>query len=81
MREKTKLSTMHFNIRPTVLIVDDVPDNLMLMNELLQDRYEIKLANNGRNALRVAGQAPHPDLILLDVMMPEMDGYAVCREL
>jgi putative two-component system response regulator len=81
MREKIKLSTMHFNIRPTVLIVDDVPDNLMLMNELLQDRYEIKLANNGRNALRVAGQAPHPDLILLDVMMPEMDGYAVCREL
>jgi putative two-component system response regulator len=81
MREKIKLSTMHFNTRPTVLIVDDVPDNLMLMNELLQDRYEIKLANNGRNALRVAGQAPHPDLILLDVMMPEMDGYAVCREL
>jgi putative two-component system response regulator len=81
MRENKKLSGMHFKVRPTVLIVDDAPANLMLMNELLQDRYEIKLANNGRNALRVARLAPHPDLILLDVMMPEMDGYSVCREL
>jgi putative two-component system response regulator len=81
MGETGKLANMHFKLRPTVLIVDDAPDNLMLMNELLQDRYEVKLANNGRNALRVAGQAPHPELILLDVMMPEMDGYAVCREL
>jgi putative two-component system response regulator len=72
---------MQFNMKPTVLIVDDAPDNLMLMNELLQDRYEVKLANNGRNALRIAGQATPPDLILLDVMMPEIDGYAVCREL
>jgi putative two-component system response regulator len=72
---------MQFNMKPTVLIVDDAPDNLMLMNELLQDRYEVKLANNGRNALRIAGQAAPPDLILLDVMMPEIDGYAVCREL
>lgn len=72
---------MQFNIKPTVLIVDDAPDNLMLMNELLQDRYEVKLANNGRSALRIAAQATPPDLILLDVMMPEMDGYSVCREL
>jgi putative two-component system response regulator len=72
---------MQFNSKPTVLIVDDAPDNLMLMNELLQDRYEIKLANSGRTALRIAGQAPLPDLILLDVMMPEMDGYTVCRQL
>jgi putative two-component system response regulator len=74
-------SLMQFNMKPTVLIVDDAPDNLMLMNELLQDRYEVKLANNGRNALRIAGLATPPDLILLDVMMPELDGYSVCRQL
>jgi putative two-component system response regulator len=72
---------MQLNMKPTVLIVDDAPDNLMLMNELLQDRYEVKLANNGRSALRIASQATPPDLILLDVMMPEMDGYSVCRQL
>jgi putative two-component system response regulator len=74
-------SLMQLSMKPTVLIVDDAPDNLMLMNELLQDRYEVKLANNGRNALRIAGQAAPPDLILLDVMMPELDGYSVCRQL
>jgi putative two-component system response regulator len=63
------------------LIVDDAPENLMLMNELLQDRYEVKLANNGRNALRIAEGPTPPDLILLDVMMPDPDGYQVCRQL
>ena len=72
---------MEINFRATILIVDDAPDNLMLMNELLQDRYEVKLANSGRNALRIVAQAPRPDLILLDVMMPEMDGYTVCQQL
>jgi PleD family two-component response regulator len=76
-----KDALMQFDVKPIVLIVDDAPDNLMLMNELLQDRYEVKLANNGRNAMRIAGQAARPDLILLDVMMPKMDGYSVCRQL
>ena len=60
----------------TILIVDDVPDNLAVLGELLrQSGYQVKVANSGRAALRFAAQLPRPDLILLDVMMPEMDGY------
>ena len=62
----------------TILIVDDVPDNLAVLGELLrQANYQVKVANSGRVALRFAAQSPRPDLILLDVMMPEMDGYQV----
>ncbi|WP_313115791.1 response regulator [Ectopseudomonas guguanensis] len=64
-----------------VLVVDDTPDNLQLISELLMDRYRVKVANNGAKALRVAQASPAPDLILLDIMMPEMDGYEVCRQL
>jgi two-component system sensor histidine kinase/response regulator len=67
--------------RPIILVIDDIADNLMLVDELLQDRYTIKLANNGKTALRIALQTPQPDLILLDIMMPEMDGYEVCKQL
>ncbi len=66
----------------TVLIVDDVPENLTVLGELLQGSgYRVKAANSGRAALRFAGQEPRPDLILLDVMMPEMDGYDVLSRL
>lgn len=61
----------------TILIVDDSPGNLLLLSELLQPHYRVRAANSGRRALRVAASVPRPDLILLDVMMPEMDGYAV----
>ncbi len=64
-----------------VLVVDDTPDNLALMSALLKDQYKVKVANGGDKALRVAATAPHPDLILLDIMMPDMDGYEVCRRL
>ena len=64
---------------PTVLVVDDTPDNLALMHGLLRDLYRVKVANNGERALQIARSAPPPDLILLDIMMPGMDGYAVCR--
>jgi putative two-component system response regulator len=67
--------------RQVVLIVDDTPENLQLMNGLLKDRYRTRLANNGERALRAAAQLPLPDLILLDIMMPGMDGYEVCRRL
>jgi putative two-component system response regulator len=67
--------------KPTILVVDDTPDNLALMSGLLKDRYKIKIAPDGENALRIAGTQPMPDLILLDVMMPDMDGYEVCRRL
>jgi len=66
--------------RPTVLVVDDTPANLSLLSNLLKEQYRIKVANNGIKALELAAAAP-PDLVLLDIMMPEMDGYEVCRRL
>ncbi|HMT78781.1 MAG TPA: two-component system response regulator [Azonexus sp.] len=67
--------------QPTILIVDDTPENLTVLGELLQPAYRVRAANSGRRALQIALSAPHPDLILLDVMMPEMDGYDVLEEL
>jgi len=67
--------------RPTILIVDDTPDNIMLLSRLLKDRYNTKVANNGSTALQIAGATPSLDLILLDVMMPGLDGYETCRQL
>jgi putative two-component system response regulator len=72
---------MKVKAKSIVLIVDEAPDNLIMMNGLLQDQYEIKLANNGRLALRIAQQLPRPDLILLDTALPELDGYSVCQQL
>ena len=67
--------------RATVLIVDDTADNLSLIGSFLKDLCQIKAANNGAAALRIALSDAPPDLILLDIMMPEMDGYEVCRRL
>ncbi|KIL99346.1 Pole remodelling regulatory diguanylate cyclase [Paramagnetospirillum magnetotacticum MS-1] len=72
---------MTTDIRPTVLVVDDTPDNLKLMSGLLKDFYRVKIANSGVKALAIAQSETPPDLILLDIMMPEMDGYEVCRRL
>ncbi|WP_374692239.1 HD domain-containing phosphohydrolase [Accumulibacter sp.] len=63
--------------KATLLIVDDTPENLAVLGELLQPEYRVRVANSGRGALRIALSDPKPDLILLDVMMPDMDGYAV----
>ena len=65
----------------TVLIVDDTPHNLSLLSELLKGSYRLKVANNGERALKLAYSDPIPDLILLDVTMPGLDGYEVCRRL
>ncbi|SDH67382.1 response regulator [Pseudomonas panipatensis] len=64
-----------------ILVVDDQPDNLMLMSELLMGHYQVRVASSGAKALRLAQSEPPPDLVLLDVMMPDMDGYEVCRQL
>lgn len=64
--------------RPVILVVDDTPDNLTLLSGLLKDSYKVKVATSGSKAFQIARLAP-PDLILLDVMMPEMDGYELCR--
>jgi DNA-binding response OmpR family regulator len=67
--------------RPAVLVVDDIPDNLRALGSLLENAgYEVRLAANGPDALTSAAAAP-PDLILLDVLMPGMDGYELCRRL
>ena len=67
--------------RATLLVVDDSPDNLSLLTALLRPHYNVLAATTGESALRVAGTLSAPDLILLDVMMPGMDGYAVLRRL
>lgn len=67
--------------RPSILVVDDTPDNITLMSGLLRDFYRVKVATSGERALRIAQSASPPDLILLDIMMPGMDGYEVCRRL
>jgi len=65
-----------------LLIVDDVPANLSVLGVLLHGAgFKVKAANSGRAALHYAAQEPHPALILLDVMMPEMNGYEVLRQL
>ena len=67
--------------KPTVLVIDDAPDNLALMSGLLKDSYQVKVAQHGEMGLKVALTSPPPDLILLDIMMPDLDGYEVCRRL
>ena len=65
----------------TVLVVDDIPANRNLLREILEPRgYEVLLAADGETGLRVAERTV-PDLILLDVLMPDLDGFATCREL
>ena len=67
--------------KPTVLVVDDMPENLMVLGDLLQPDCLVRVANSGQRAVAVAKSAPQPDLILLDVMMPGMNGYAVLDQL
>src|SRR4051812_25783828 len=64
-----------------VLVVGEGPGNLILMHGVLQDQYEVKLANNGGAALGVMQQVPRPHLVVLDAALPEMDGYSVCQQL
>ena len=72
---------LDFTDKQIVLVVDDTVDNLQLMNDLLMDDYKTRIANSGDRALKAALQEPKPDLILLDIMMPGMDGYEVCKRL
>jgi adenylate cyclase len=70
-----------FSDNPVILIVDDTPENVDVLAGILREYYQVKIALNGPKALRIAQSDPPPALILLDVMMPEMDGYEVCRQL
>ena len=65
----------------TLLIVDDTPENIDVLRGILKQEYKIKVASNGEKALKIAQSESAPDLILLDIMMPVMDGYEVCKRL
>lgn len=67
--------------RKTILVVDDVLDEIAVLEEILRDTYRVMTAMNGEAALSAAQGNPRPDLILLDIMMPDMDGYETCRRL
>ncbi|EGA72364.1 putative two-component regulatory system response regulator [Vibrio sinaloensis DSM 21326] len=69
------------NEKPIVLVVDDIPDNIHTLSGILSDEFRIKAATSGAKAIQIANSAPKPHLILLDIMMPEMDGYEVCTKL
>jgi diguanylate cyclase (GGDEF)-like protein len=74
-------SFMEMQVTPaTVLVVDDAPSNLVILTESLRPEFDIRIATSGPEALRLVGETP-PDLILLDILMPDMDGYEVCRQL
>lgn len=64
---------------PTILVVDDTPQNIDVLKGLLQETYRVKVALNGAKALKIAQGERQPDLILLDIMMPEMDGFECCE--
>ncbi len=68
-------------VRPRLLLVDDVPTNLRALTDLLPPHFELHYANSGSEALSLLKQGPLPDLIVLDVMLPDMDGFAVCQEI
>lgn len=65
--------------KATILAVDDTPDNLLLISGLLKQDYHVRVANGGERAIKIAQSDTPPDLILLDIMMPDIDGYAVCK--
>jgi putative two-component system response regulator len=65
----------------TVLVVDDSPDGLQILNEVLKRDYDVRLARGGEQALQAAMQKPQPDAILLDIMMPGIDGVEVLQQL
>ena len=67
--------------RPTILVVDDTPENIDVLNGILKQDYNVRVATSGDRALALARAEPAPDIILLDVMMPTIDGYEVCRRL
>jgi two-component system, sensor histidine kinase and response regulator len=67
--------------KPTVLVAEDLPEDIAILSELLRDEYHVRVATGGEAALTIARSDAPPDLILLDVMMPDMDGLETCRRL
>lgn len=69
------------NNKKTILVVDDTPVNIDVLSGVLRKEYKVKAAINGEKALKIAQSEPYPSIILLDIMMPGIDGYEVCRRL
>lgn len=67
--------------KPTILIVDDEPINLMVLHKLLSPHYQVRACKSGEDALRIARIEPRPELFLLDIMMPGMDGYTLLSKI
>lgn len=67
--------------KQTILVVDDNPDNIHVLSGILSPYYKVKAAINGTIAIKIASSEEKPDIILLDIMMPDIDGYAVCKHL
>jgi DNA-binding response OmpR family regulator len=67
--------------KKTILVVDDVPEDLAVLSGILRESYHVKAATAGESALSIARGPQPPDLILLDILMPDMDGFEVCRRL
>ncbi|MBF9002810.1 response regulator [Vibrio nitrifigilis] len=80
-RERQAKEAASKNSKPLILAVDDVATNIAIIADTLKDNYKIKAANSGVAALKICSNARQPDLILLDIMMPEMDGYQICETL
>jgi putative two-component system response regulator len=72
------MSTLDSGEKPTLLVVDDAPDNLTLVSNFLKKDYRVRVAINSEKALKIAFLETPPDLILLAVIMPVMDEYEVC---
>lgn len=67
--------------KQVILVVDDSPDDIALISQVLRETYQVRVATNGKDALHIAFSSNPPDLILLDITMPGMDGYEACRQL
>ncbi|MBQ0720893.1 MAG: diguanylate cyclase [Gammaproteobacteria bacterium] len=79
--QTTSVKNQQAEEKPIILIVDDAPGNIQLLAGLLKHSYQIKVATGGLRCLELAQADPQPDLILLDIQMPDIDGYEVCRQL
>ncbi|MBK7000052.1 MAG: response regulator [Rhodoferax sp.] len=66
---------------PTILVIDDSPENLLLMSHLFKDEYRVRVGNSGSMALEICQSNNPPDLVLLDIMMPGIDGFEVARRM
>ncbi|MCJ8318852.1 MAG: response regulator [Colwellia sp.] len=81
-KKNTQMASNKSSQQPLqILVVDDVIDNIKVISEILRKDYKVKAATSGEKALQICSMDPQPDLVLLDIMMPIMDGMEVCRRL